>query len=98
MNRYALTKNNRLECKGIIYLILHRQIWAIANDVRGAVDGWDFKLDKFDTLTNSISEGLTREIKLPGSAVEFPQARHGHRRPIKEVAHEPSVDPARSGH
>ena len=22
---------------------LHRQIWAIANDVRGAVDGWDFK-------------------------------------------------------
>ncbi len=22
---------------------LHRQIWQIANDVRGAVDGWDFK-------------------------------------------------------
>ena len=22
---------------------LHRQIWSIANDVRGAVDGWDFK-------------------------------------------------------
>ena len=22
---------------------LQRQIWAIANDVRGAVDGWDFK-------------------------------------------------------
>ncbi len=22
---------------------LHRQIWAIANDVRGSVDGWDFK-------------------------------------------------------
>ena len=22
---------------------LHRQIWAIANEVRGAVDGWDFK-------------------------------------------------------
>jgi type I restriction enzyme M protein len=22
---------------------LQRQIWAITNDVRGAVDGWDFK-------------------------------------------------------
>lgn len=22
---------------------LHRQFWAIANDVRGSVDGWDFK-------------------------------------------------------
>ena len=22
---------------------LHRKIWAIADDVRGAVDGWDFK-------------------------------------------------------
>ena len=22
---------------------LHRQIWSIANEVRGAVDGWDFK-------------------------------------------------------
>ncbi len=22
---------------------LHRQIWKIANDVRGTVDGWDFK-------------------------------------------------------
>ena len=24
-------------------LQLHRRIWAIADDVRGAVDGWDFK-------------------------------------------------------
>ena len=23
--------------------VLQRQIWQIANDVRGAVDGWDFK-------------------------------------------------------
>ena len=22
---------------------LHKAIWAIANEVRGAVDGWDFK-------------------------------------------------------
>ena len=24
---------------------LHRAIWAIADDLRGAVDGWDFKSD-----------------------------------------------------
>jgi len=29
---------------------LHRQIWAIANDVRGAVDGWDFKQYVLGTL------------------------------------------------
>ena len=23
---------------------LHRAIWAIADDLRGSVDGWDFKL------------------------------------------------------
>jgi hypothetical protein len=23
---------------------LHRAIWQIANDLRGSVDGWDFKL------------------------------------------------------
>lgn len=23
---------------------LHRMIWNIANDLRGSVDGWDFKL------------------------------------------------------
>ncbi|MFG8078111.1 type I restriction-modification system subunit M N-terminal domain-containing protein [Pseudomonas aeruginosa] len=29
---------------------LQRQIWAIANDVRGAVDGWDFKQYVLGTL------------------------------------------------
>ncbi len=24
---------------------LHRRIWAIADELRGAVDGWDFKND-----------------------------------------------------
>ncbi len=25
---------------------LHRRIWAIADDVRGAVDGWDLEFDQ----------------------------------------------------
>jgi type I restriction-modification system DNA methylase subunit len=75
---------------------LQRQIWQIANDVRGSVDGWDFKqyvlgtlfykvpvlpleeqarivaiLDKFDTLTHSISEGLPREIALRQKQYEY---------------------------
>ena len=29
---------------------LHRSIWQIANDVRGAVDGWDFKQYVLGTL------------------------------------------------
>jgi len=29
---------------------LQRQIWSIANDVRGAVDGWDFKQYVLGTL------------------------------------------------
>ena len=29
---------------------LQRQIWQIANDVRGAVDGWDFNLYVLGTL------------------------------------------------
>ena len=29
---------------------LQRQIWAISNDVRGSVDGWDFKQYALGTL------------------------------------------------
>ncbi len=35
---------------------LHRQIWQIANDVRGSVDGWDFKqyvLGRFSTVLSA---------------------------------------------
>lgn len=35
-----LTKGNN---ESIQRAELHRKIWAIADDVRGAVDGWDFK-------------------------------------------------------
>ena len=31
---------------------LHRAIWAIADELRGAVDGWDFK-DRKSTRLNS---------------------------------------------
>ena len=45
---------------------LHRTIWGIANDLRGSVDGWDFKqyilgmlFYRFisENLTNYINEG-----------------------------------------
>ena len=29
---------------------LHRAIWAIADELRGAVDGWDFKLCSWDNV------------------------------------------------
>ena len=42
---------------------LQRQIWAIANDVRGAVDGWDFKQYVLGTLFyRFISENFTDYI------------------------------------
>ena len=39
---------------------LHKGIWQIANDLRGAVDGWDFKSYVLGTLFYKyISENLT---------------------------------------
>jgi type I restriction enzyme M protein len=39
---------------------LHRKIWAIADDVRGAVDGWDFKQYILGILFyRFISENMT---------------------------------------
>lgn len=37
---------------------LQRQIWAIANDVRGSVDGWDFKQYVLGTLFYRLSVKL----------------------------------------
>ncbi|MBO1270838.1 type I restriction-modification system subunit M [Shewanella sp. 4t3-1-2LB] len=43
---------------------LQRQIWAIANDVRGAVDGWDFKQYVLGTLFyRFISENFANYIE-----------------------------------
>ncbi len=42
---------------------LHKAIWAIANDLRGAVDGWDFKNYVLGTMFyRYISENLTEYI------------------------------------
>ena len=44
--------------------ILQRQIWAIAGDVRGAVDGWDFKQYLLGTLFyRFISENFANYIE-----------------------------------
>lgn len=42
---------------------LHRMIWRIANDLRGSVDGWDFKSYVLGLLFyRYISENLTSYI------------------------------------
>jgi len=42
---------------------LHRAIWQIANDLRGSVDGWDFKTYVLGMLSYCfISENLTNYI------------------------------------
>ena len=42
---------------------LHRAIWAIADELRGAVDGWDFKHYVLGTMFyRYISENLTNYI------------------------------------
>ena len=42
---------------------LHRAIWAIADELRGAVDGWDFKNYVLGTMFyRYISENLTNYV------------------------------------
>lgn len=51
---------------------LQRQIWAIANDVRGAVDGWDFKQYVLGTLFyRFISENFVAYITGGDDAVDY---------------------------
>lgn len=51
---------------------LQRQIWAIANDVRGAVDGWDFKQYVLGTLFyRFISENFTDYITGGDASVDY---------------------------
>lgn len=51
---------------------LHRAIWAIANEVRGAVDGWDFKQFVLGTLFyRFISENFTRYIEGGDASVDY---------------------------
>lgn len=51
---------------------LQRQIWQIANDVRGSVDGWDFKQYVLGTLFyRFISENFTRYIEGGDDSVNY---------------------------
>jgi len=51
---------------------LQRQIWAIANDVRGAVDGWDFKQYVLGTLFyRFISENFASYIEAGDDTIHY---------------------------
>lgn len=51
---------------------LHAQIWKIANDVRGSVDGWDFKHFVLGTLFyRFISENFTNHIEAGDESVNY---------------------------
>jgi type I restriction enzyme M protein len=51
---------------------LQRQIWAIANDVRGAVDGWDFKQYVLGTLFyRFISENFAGYIQGGDESIQY---------------------------
>ena len=51
---------------------LQRQIWAIANDVRGAVDGWDFKQYVLGTLFyRFISENFALYIEAGDDSIHY---------------------------
>ena len=51
---------------------LQRQIWQIANDVRGAVDGWDFKQYVLGTLFyRFISENFASYIEADDDSLDY---------------------------
>jgi type I restriction enzyme M protein len=53
---------------------LQRQIWQIANDVRGAVDGWDFKQYVLGTLFyRFISENFANYIEAGDDSIQYAQ-------------------------
>ncbi|MGB5931216.1 MAG: type I restriction-modification system subunit M [Cyclobacteriaceae bacterium] len=51
---------------------LHNQIWKIANEVRGSVDGWDFKQFVLGTLFyRFISENFTSYIEAGDESIHY---------------------------
>ena len=53
---------------------LRNQIWKIANDVRGSVDGWDFKQFVLGTLFyRFISENFTNYIEAGDESINYSQ-------------------------
>ena len=56
----GMMASNMVQTKETQRVELHRTIWRIANDLRGSVDGWDFKTYVLGTLFyRFISENLT---------------------------------------
>ncbi len=52
--------------------LLQRQIWQIANEVRGAVDGWDFKQYVLGTLFyRFISENFANYIEGGDDSIKY---------------------------
>ena len=57
---------------------LQRQIWQIANDVRGAVDGWDFKQYVLGTLFyRFISENFASYIEADDDSINYAELDDG---------------------
>ncbi len=57
---------------------LQRQIWQIANDVRGAVDGWDFKQYVLGTLFyRFISENFASYIEAGDDSINYAKLDDG---------------------
>ena len=51
---------------------LQRQVWAIANEVRGSVDGWDFKQYVLGTLFyRFISENFALYIEAGDDSINY---------------------------
>lgn len=70
---------------------LHRAIWAIADELRGAVDGWDFKNYVLgamfyryisENITNYINEG---EIEAGNTDFDFAQMSDDDAEEAKKV-------------
>ena len=57
---------------------LHAAIWRIANDVRGAVDGWDFKQYVLSTLFyRFISENFASYIEADDDSINYAKLNDG---------------------
>lgn len=68
-------------------IILQRQIWQIANEVRGAVDGWDFKQYVLGTLFyRFISENFTCYIEGNDDNINYAEFSDEIRPEIKKDA------------
>ena len=51
---------------------LQAKIWRIANDVRGSVDGWDFKQFVLGALFyRFISENFTKYIEADDASIDY---------------------------